>query len=230
MLTDRQRLFLEDKRASLVASLGEQRGLEELRHVLNYIEANIPLKFIDFSFDQYDVEIGDPTAKRKVEEYSNQIDEMLKRGAGLYLCGDHGRGKSILACEVLKTAVRKGYSAYFITMGEIVETFTEAWFSSDARKFLVERISSVEYLVIDEVMNEYAGKIEILRAAFNSMFRPRSNNLCCTILTANKPMQEIETFYGELLSSLVKESLRQIVFMPGPDYREKLGSNLHGKS
>lgn len=226
MFNERQKRFLQDRKENLIRLLGEQRGLEVFRYDVSYVEANIPLKFIDFSFDKYDIEIGDDIAKRKIEEYSNQIEEMLRKGTGLYLCGDHGRGKTILASEVLKSAIRKGYSAYFITMGEIVETFTEAWFSTEARKFLVDKISSVEFLVIDELMNEYAGKIEILRAAFNAMFRPRSNNLCCTILTSNKSMNEIETFYGTILSSLVRESLKQIVFMPGRDYRTVIATTL----
>ena len=226
-MNDRQKKFFNDYKKVLVARLGEQEAQEELRHVLNFIEANIPLKFIDFSFDRYDEQVGDARAKKKIKEYADNVDEMLQRGIGLYLCGDKGRGKTILATEALKSAIRKGHSAYFLAMSEIVETFTEAWFSNDARKFLVEKVRDVEFLVIDEFLNEYSGKIELLKSAFNSMLRPRSNNLCCTLITSNKPMKEIETVYNELLSSLVKESLREIIFMPGADYRTILERRLY---
>lgn len=226
-MNDRQKKFFQDYKRILIERLGEQEALKEMQHVLNFIEANIPLKFIDFSFERYDEENGDARAKKKIKEYADQVDRMLEKGTGLYLCGDKGRGKTILACEALKSAIRKGHTAYFVAMSEVVELFTEAWFSNDARRFLIEKVRDVEFLIIDEFLNEYAGKVELLRSAFNSMLRPRSNNLCCTIITSNKPMKEIETVYNELLGSLVKESLREIVFMPGVDYRTVLERKLY---
>jgi DNA replication protein DnaC len=129
------------------------------------------------------------------------------------------------ACNILKSAIKKKYSTYYITLADAVSTLM----SSDAYSFRA-KIKYVDFLVLDEVDQRFfptEGSRELYGNHFENIFRTRVQNLLPTIICTNSLIVD-EIFEGEFrysFESLISQHA-QIIVVGGKDVRktkEKLG-------
>ena len=53
-----------------------------------------------------------------------------KEGIGIFFHGSNGTGKTFLGVEVLKEALRQGYTAQFASLGRIIQALTDGWYDT----------------------------------------------------------------------------------------------------
>jgi hypothetical protein len=83
-----------------------------------------------------------------LRNYLANFDEFVARGAGMYLWGEPGRGKTGAAVALLKAARERFKTCFFIRAGEFREALQHQH-DFDADTSMLDRVRDVEVLVID---------------------------------------------------------------------------------
>lgn len=92
-----------------------------------------------------------------IERYLQNIDLMVKRGAGLILGGPTGVGKTAIAALVAKEARACGFTAYFATTWELRECI-RARVSFDDEASVLDRCRDVDVFILDGLKPEDASE------------------------------------------------------------------------
>lgn len=178
------------------------------------VEANIPVKFMNFSFDNFDKINID-----KIKEYCANIEENKNLGRGVVLVGEHGSGKTGLASVILIESIKKGYSGFFVTMEEYINAAMHA--DDEIAMNTLYKMNTCDFLVIDNVGREYI-KINsnFTERKFSNIFYSRSERMLPTIITSPLTMQKLNLIYGDQFSSILNEHSIEIVLNECGDYRK----------
>jgi len=93
--------------------------------------------------------------REPVVNYLRKIDEMVKLGAGLWISGPAGTGKTSIAALAAKEARSRGFTVYFTTIGELRECIRSRIGFDDTTSIL-GRCRNVDLLVLDELRSDDA--------------------------------------------------------------------------
>jgi len=156
----------------------------------------------------------------EVMEYAQNLKNARKHGISLFLFGPNGSGKTLLAVSVLKEALRQGFSAQMSSLGGIIEATTAGWYNSTKKEVFESKIKNVDFLLIDDIGKEYKAKgNNLVEVAFDNLIRYRSFRNKPIIFTSNTKLQELNTTYGQSVSSLLIGKCIAIR-VAGDDYRK----------
>ena len=191
--------------------------------------AGVPVKFYEAELDQFDKCLP---AKKKIESYIRKIDQAFEKGIGLYCCGGQGLGKSFCEAIIAKGALRKGYSVLFTTLSEIINQFGDGFYDKDQREAYRREVLEVDFLIVDDIdktLMNTEKSISYIAAAFDQLFRTRSNELLPTIFSSNKTKEDFfknsPGTFGVSAVSLLAEHLIEVLFT-GKDRRPEMNSEL----
>jgi len=162
------------------------------------VRANIPRRFWESTLGLID----ESPFKQGYVAYLDQLDDMLKRGRGLFLHGPYGSGKTAAACLVLIDVLcRSANRVYFIPMSDLEWHWRNRHETDENGVPHWDVIVGAPFLVIDDLGAEAGGVVgseEVAsrgrdsRPAFEAVVRARYNGLLPTILTSN--VSEDDTF------------------------------------
>lgn len=141
--------------------------------------AEIP---VDYWFRSMKRFYGFEGLKKGVLEYMDTIKESYGDGRTIYIAGDRGRGKTMAACGILKEAILKGYSAFYITLSDLVTRVTTV------HPTLKLEIKDIDFLVIDEIDNRFfptENSMELYGSQLENVLRSRMQNKLPTIMCSN---------------------------------------------
>ena len=164
---------------------------------------------------------GDKKALKTVQEYLASLEDQIKNGRGLFLVGANGVGKTYLTTEVLKEAIRQGYTVQFASLGGLVEMFTAGWHSETQKRNFQRKIRNVQMLAIDDIGKEYRGGSGMSESVFDNLIRYRVQRKKTTLLSSNIAPKDLKGIYGDSVASLLNECVK-IVKVEGEDFRRKL--------
>jgi DNA replication protein DnaC len=147
--------------------------------------------------------------------------EFLKEAANIVLLGPNGVGKSMIARNVAHQVILNGYTALFITAGELLGELSSLDSDAALRRRL-RRYVAPDLLVIDEVgclsySNRHA---DLLFELINRRYETKS-----TAVTTNRPFAEWHEVFPNatcvvsLLDRLVHNA--EIIAIEGKSYRFK---------
>ena len=141
--------------------------------------AEIP---VDYWFRSMKKFYGFEGLKKDVLHMMDHITEAYGSGQTVYIAGDRGRGKTMAACGILKEALLKGYSAFYINLSDLVTRVTTV------NPKLKLDIKHVDFLVIDEIDNRFfptENSMELYGSQLESVLRSRMQNKLPTIMCSN---------------------------------------------
>lgn len=124
-----------------------------------------------------------------VTGYLNELPRMVSEGQGLLLWGDHGSGKTAIACVALKKIIEAAKTALFVRFDKIAEYYVEST-RFDEYESYVHRMEEAELLVIDELIHDKTRIYSLGRV--EQLLRYRTSELKPTILTTNMPLSQLE--------------------------------------
>ena len=188
--------------------------------------ANVPGLYLSKTWEDWK---SDLVPMEMCRDYVGDLDHNFENGIGLHFHGSYGTGKTMLACLVLKEAIRSFdhrkvplYTGYFITFSELVDMFAGGWRDDLLKEKMEKMIRNVDFLVVDDLGKEFkAQKINLNQAALDSVLRHRVYEQLPIIITTNRSTNEIETDYGAGTMSLFREACK-IINVTGKDYRQKI--------
>jgi DNA replication protein DnaC len=198
--------------------------VQAFKRELAMIKANIPPKYKDLEFKDFKEQ--NQTFYTVIQDYCNNLARARRRGIGLYLVGGHGTGKTLLACCVLKEALRQGYTGWFGFLSSIIVAINNEFFKR-ANTTVYQTIKHVDFLVIDEVEKVYKSDSGYVDALFDELVRGRDFANKPVIVTSNCTMDALEGVHGKSIVSMLTEKLI-VVPIVGPDYRKEIAKGLKG--
>ena len=183
------------------------------------LSAGILEEFWNLDIDQFK---GNEAVTKVVYEYLDNLDNARKQGISIFFYGTNGTGKTFLGVEVLKEALRKGYSAQFTSLGGVIQALTDGWYDAEKRRRYEERIRDVDFLMIDDVGKEMrVSKNGLTEMVFDNLIRYRSFRNKPMILTTNSDIESVENVYGKSIVSLLHGKFIPIRVV-GEDYRKRI--------
>ena len=163
----------------------------------------IPPRYRGVSFDRPPVsdmarDLQTRAAVAEVRAFTEELDERLEAGRGLWLFGDTGTGKTTLAMLVSKTAIEAGRSVAIYSLPKLLARIRRTYDSEpggDSYLSFFERLTSVDLLHIDDLGAEKRTDwvMEQLYALINERYEAQRSIL----VTTNLPHEELEDQVGQ---------------------------------
>lgn len=225
--------YLADEKRIIVDACAKCHGLDltcdcykmydlEVRKV----RSNIPVKYRKAKLsDLNSKDIAKP--KEYLSAYIAKLRDNRKKGVGLYLWGSSGTAKTYSGCAVLINALAHGYSAYFTTLDNCIDSLVR---NRDRAQQFASILQSVSYLMLDDIGYAYRpakDEIAYVDSVLDRIVRQRSSDLLPMIVTSHKSLVDLEeaNSSGSRIASIVKEHMRRIQFS-GPDFRNKINGGV----
>lgn len=124
-----------------------------------------------------------PSVKPAAEKYASQIIEARRKGAGAYIYGPMGVGKSGLAAALSKEASAWGFTVYCSSVSELREA-VRAKRSFDPQMSVFDRCRSVDFLFLDDLQLQDATEHFFSLAEIRNMIVNRRDGLLVTLVTS----------------------------------------------
>jgi len=191
------------------------------RHLLL---ANIPANYHDYTLDDvleaWEKDIANDEAIQNYNLYLSNLRKACANGTGLFITGTHGLAKTTAAVVVLKKAIEQCYTTYFMSINDLVDFVTSGWKDYNLKLKYQYIVTSVDFLVIDDIHRNYQIQSNQHTQFFDKLFVTRCNQKKSTILTSNHGLDAGTTTITESLLTLFKSSLIELKLI-GSDIREE---------
>lgn len=189
--------------------------------------AMIPPRFLSKTFENYEAALPEQQhALQVLQGYANDFEQVLASGRCLLLIGDTGTGKTHLSCAVANAIVRRGYSALFRTVQELVRHVRSTWGQPgrSAEEAIAELVRP-DLLILDEVGVQYGSDSELV-TLFDVMNARYSANKPCIVLS-NLSLDEVRACLGDRIFDRLRENDGQAVPFDWVS-RRSMGGQAHG--
>lgn len=189
--------------------------------------ANIPMAFRDLTSSDIaaDFKLENSEHFHRVQLYTQQQDKALETGFGLFIQGANGSGKSLIATLILKHALYKGYSGYFILMTDLVNATFGALHDLTIRKDLEKLVVQTDFLVIDEIDKGFQDQNDQIQKMLLPLFKKRCDYFKKPlIVTSNVAKVDIAQTVGKTIAAMFTERLTEITLTG--NYRPQILSKL----
>lgn len=174
--------------------------------------ANIPIKYKDATFDNYETEIysKNSAAMGKLKELcKSYVDEFTLNSKGLYIHSEvKGSGKSRMICTIGNALMEKGFNVKFSTMGVILDKIKETWNDSSeyTESKLKDELKTVDVLILDDFGMDKS--TDWVNSQVYDIINYRYNEKKVTLYTSNYSLKNMD--YDERIINRVIETCYQI--------------------
>lgn len=208
---------------------------EEKRQVVDY-ECNCVDQFrlsryllnagMDRVYGRYfwgDANRVDPKTYEFAMEYHENASAYLDNGTGIFLHGERGNGKSLIASLIFKQLLGLGATGYWTTFDQMLDRYSSTWRDVEERAWFDRTVRNARVLVVDDIGREAPNRQAMSTSAVDSIFRTRTQSGLATLVTTNLKEGDFQTRYTASVTSLVNEMcLHQHVI--GEDWRTRLAA------
>lgn len=122
------------------------------------------------------------SVRSAVENYLTNFDDMAQKGAGLWLRGSVGVGKTAIAALVAKEARARGYTAYFTTVFDLREAVRNKQMYDEALS-VIDRCKDVDVLILDNFQTSDVGDMIVNLRFLEELLVGRGSRLKISVLT-----------------------------------------------
>ena len=178
-------------------------------------QAAIPPRFMADSFDNYIADtLNKQAVKDKLMKFANNISNNLKLGRNVILMGNPGNGKTHLSVAIAKTAINKGYSALFTTVGGMIDKINEAGWN---KAKLINNYALPDLLILDEVTN-YLNNEE--QKNLFKVLNSRYEQVKSTIIQTNLAIEVLNEVLGKRIIDRLRENNGILLRFDWESYRK----------
>lgn len=210
-----------------------QKKDKEMRDRIVQIRKNCGLskRYKDVSFDSSKEDIT-PDFKvnmNRCKGYCDHAKEARENGWGIYLFGNKGTGKTHLAACIANELISGGYEVLFTNFFEITKeiksTFNKS--SDENEKDLIERITAIDFLIIDDIGTETlrrGSEDTWMQEKVYDVLNNRYNAKKPTIFTSNNSFAELVNERGMMDKTVdrIMEMSTMILKFEGQSYRKEV--------
>ena len=183
------------------------------------LEARLPQKYRDVAFERFPVTEMPADVVRQVQRFTRDIDKNLDQGRGVWFVGDVGTGKTTLAMLVSKAALAAGRSVAIYSLPRLLNLVREAMVSPEGKMDLLDRLSSVDLLHLDDVGAESTTEwvLEQLYSIVNTRYEEERS----LVITTNLDPDQLADQIGHRTVSRIIEICGDPLPLFGADHRRE---------
>ncbi|HDC4405012.1 TPA: DNA replication protein DnaC [Enterobacter cloacae] len=139
--------------------------------------------------------------REKARLYAVDFDKSM---GGFIFCGNPGTGKNHLAAAICNDLLRRGKTVLIITVADIMSSMRETFngTSADSEEKLIDKLSSVDLLVIDEIGVQNESRYE--KVIINQIIDRRTSSRRPTGLLSNLDEAGLNRQLGERVMDRMK--------------------------
>lgn len=181
----------------------EERRLKHIRELIN--KSNIPPRFDRATFELINCQTIPQDVKQAyltAKIYADNWKENKEKGIGMLFVGRVGRMKTTLAIAVANAVMRKGSSAYFTPMAELLDDLLSC--SGADKMQLMDKLYGTQLLILDDLGTEYPN--DWVTNKVDAVITHRYNYRKPTIITSNLSVGGIRSRYQERIFDRLKSS------------------------
>jgi DNA replication protein DnaC len=186
---------------------------------------NLLLKKSKIPQNYWDIEFEDYKGKRSVEEkdkavvYSKKCREEKFHNINLYLVGENGTQKTMIACNIGKEFIKNGFRVYFTYASELIDLLLKMQgYSWDKELYAkLKDIESYDLLIIDDIFDTQKGiywknNPDLVISAWDQFLRRFISEDKRLILTSNEPISTIKDNFGQSMYNLIYRNFEELMF------------------
>jgi DNA replication protein DnaC len=186
------------------------------------LEGRIPRRYAGVSFERppvTELSRSAPDQVQAVRRYALQIDRNLDAGAGLWIQGDVGTGKTTLAMLVSKAALEAGRSVAIYSLPRLLNLLRESMDSDAGKVDLLDRLTAVDLLHVDDLgaENRTDWVLEQLYSIVNARYEAKR----AIVATTNLMPDELSDALGARTVSRLVEICGDLLPLFGDDKRRE---------
>lgn len=175
----------------------------------------MPKKYINHSLENLSNRMS-PSCIEKIKSYSENIEEYVWEGKGLFING-HDKDL-IMQLEVVlanNLSFKKNddgcfYNILFVTVEELMQAQQSSKTNYEIRNKLNKVIDNVDIIFINYLGEEIDNRSEIISKFINDIIVKRSFNSKITMLSSSLDIEEIANKYGIGLVTTIKHNYKPI--------------------
>ena len=185
------------------------------------VSSVIPRRFRDASFELARNDGITPAVLDAVREFTEQIEERLETGKGLWLMGDVGTGKTTLAMLVSKSAAEAGRTVAIYSLPRLLARIRRTYDGEpgeDSYLQFFDRLTSVDLLHIDDLGAEKRSDwvLEQLYAIVDERYQSQRS----MVVTSNLHYEQLKEQIGSRVVSRLTEMCEELP-LHGDDLRNR---------
>lgn len=185
------------------------------------VSSVIPRRFRDASFELARNDGITPAVLDAVREFTDQIEDRLETGKGLWLMGDVGTGKTTLAMLVSKAAAEAGRTVAIYSLPRLLARIRRTYDGEpgeDSYLQFFDRLTSVDLLHIDDLGAEKRSDwvLEQLYAIVDERYQSQRS----MVVTSNLHYEQLKDQIGSRVVSRLTEMCEELP-LSGDDLRNR---------
>jgi DNA replication protein DnaC len=185
------------------------------------VSSVIPRRFRDASFELARNDGIAPAVLDAVREFTDQIEDRLETGKGLWLMGDVGTGKTTLAMLVSKAAAEAGRTVAIYSLPRLLARIRRTYDGEpgeDSYLQFFDRLTSVDLLHIDDLGAEKRSDwvLEQLYAIVDERYQSQRS----MVVTSNLDYEQLKEQIGSRVVSRLTEMCEELP-LHGDDLRNR---------
>lgn len=156
-----------------------------------------------------------PKASQFAKNYVENFERFGARGAGLFLYGESGAGKTYLAAAIVNELTDRGYRCLYTSMLYIMNTLPTL--SYETRQYFVNQFSNVQLLVLDDfgIESDTSYSSNVLNGIIGACFQKKIPIIAITPFPKDSLLKEnSESKRNVAVKRLWKRCLDYTVMMP----------------
>ncbi|OOF68310.1 ATP-binding protein [Rodentibacter caecimuris] len=184
-------------------------------------QSNIPLRFTQARFENYQENAKNKFAKTVCQRYAEKWKERFQEGGGLVFCGKPGTGKNHLACAIANSVIEHHQSDVLLTTAmRIIRKVKSTWDkNAEMTEDDVIRIyCKKDLLIIDEVGVQFGTDAE--KIILFEIINERYEQMRPTIIISNLTETELNNYVGERIIDRMREGKGAVIKFDWESYRK----------
>lgn len=187
-------------------------------------EACVPKDFWDSK--PSDVKFNEEVFLDVVVPYTEKIITARKNGYGILFLGDNGVGKTMFMSYVLMSAIRRGLTAYYVTMPQL-DYHIKRGFNSHAYADRLQLMLTSDFIAIDEMAKErFKDGDSYIRTQVERILKQRFDDSLPVLMATNADFEGLRDVYGSTLASILVGKYQTVQMKPG-DFRNNLRDEMN---
>jgi len=192
--------------------------IQNVRYNLFLERSGIPEFYWNINFENY---VGNKKSVefRKIKHYAEHLNEKQFSHVHLYLWGNQGCQKSALACNIGKSAIKKGLKVKFILAGDLIDTLMKIQGynnNSELVKEIEELKTTYDLIIVDDVADAEKALMwnssnkSLIISEWDRLFRKILYNGTNIVMTSNFSIENCKQYFSTSIYEMLDRNMEKI--------------------